>query len=163
MKKVGIIAEYNPFHNGHIYHLKQVQTLFPDAAIVLVLSSHFTQRGIPNILNKWDRTMIALEYGVDLVIELPFAFSVQSADFFAQGAIEILKAVGVDTIVFGSEEGNVENLTILANIELNHPDFQCSLRTFLDSGMNYPTALNLALEKLGGNFHPNTLELLKLL
>ncbi len=147
MEKVGIIAEYNPFHNGHVYHLKKVKELYPDAGIVLVLSSAFTQRGIPNLLSKWDRTLLALQYGVDLVIELPFAFSVQSADFFAQGAIEILKAVGVTKIIFGSESGNVSKLVKIAQAQLFDEHFSECLQAYLKRGVNYPTALNLALKE----------------
>lgn len=150
MKKVGIIAEYNPFHNGHIYHLQKVKEMFPDAAIILVLSSHFTQRGIPSILSKWDKTWISLQYGVDLVIELPFAFATQSADFFAQGAIEILKAASVNTLVFGSESDNIQNLWKLADIELHDKQFNNMVQNFLKSGMNYPTALNASLKEICG-------------
>ena len=80
---VGIICEYNPFHNGHLYHLQKVKEMFPNTPIVLILSGNFTQRGIPSLLDKWDKTEIALHYGVDLVIELPFSFATQSADIFA--------------------------------------------------------------------------------
>ena len=150
MKKVGIIAEYNPFHNGHIYHLQKIREQFPNDAIVLVLSSHFTQRGIPSILNKWDKTSLALQYGVDLVLELPFAFSTQSADFFAQGAIEMLSAVGADFLVFGSESNNVEQLIEIADLQLDHPDFSKLIKQSLKRGFNYPTAINDVLDQLGG-------------
>ena len=80
---VGIIAEYNPFHNGHLYHLNQTKKLFPDAPIVLILSDNFTQRGTPAILDKWTRTKHALEAGVDIVVELPFPFATAAADIFA--------------------------------------------------------------------------------
>lgn len=147
MKKIGIIAEYNPFHNGHIYHLEEAKKLYPDASIVLVMSSSFTQRGIPSMLNKWDKTRIALEYGVDLVIELPYSFATQSADIFARGAIEILKECQVDYLVFGSEENDVEKLMKLADIQLNENTYQESVKKYLDQGKNYPTALNLALNE----------------
>ena len=84
MKSVGIICEYNPFHNGHIYHLEKTKELFPDSAVILIMSSHFMQRGEPSIINKWDKTKLALEMGIDLVIELPFPFATQSADIFAR-------------------------------------------------------------------------------
>ena len=80
MDKIGIICEYNPFHNGHIYHLEKIREMFPDSFITLVLSSSFTQRGEFSYLTKWDKTRIALEYKIDLVIELPFIFATQSAD-----------------------------------------------------------------------------------
>ena len=93
MEIVGIICEYNPFHNGHLYHINKIKEMFNDPLIVLVMSSHYTQRGNLSILNKWDKTEIALNNGVDLVIELPFEFSTQGSDIFAKGAIEILKAL----------------------------------------------------------------------
>ena len=110
MKATGIICEYNPFHNGHIYHLEKVKELNKDNCIILVMSSYFMQRGEVNILNKWDRTSIALKYGVDIVIELPFAFATQSADIFAYGAVSLLNHLKVDNLVFGTESNNVEML-----------------------------------------------------
>ena len=92
MKKdvIGIICEYNPFHNGHVYHLSKVKELFPNSLVVLVMSSCFTERGEISLLNKWDKTDIALNYGVDIVIELPFFYATNSADYFAEGSIKIL-------------------------------------------------------------------------
>ena len=75
MKEVGVIAEYNPFHNGHIYHLKKTKEMFPDSYLILILIGNFTQRGDVSIINKWDKTSIALEYGYDLVVELQFNIS----------------------------------------------------------------------------------------
>lgn len=80
MNVVGIICEYNPFHNGHKYHLEKIKEIFPDSIIILVMSGNFTERGIPSIIDKWNKTEIALEMGIDLVVELPFAFATQSAD-----------------------------------------------------------------------------------
>ena len=151
MKTIGIIAEYNPFHNGHIYHLEKIKELFPDSRLVLVLSGNFTQRGLPSIINKWDKTKIALEYGIDLVIELPYPFATQSADIFAKGAIEILNEVNCDYLVFGSESDNVEQLKQLANIQINNPNFNNLTKKYLDKGVNYPTAMNLALKDITGN------------
>ena len=88
---IGIICEYNPFHNGHLYHLNKVKALAKDEEIILILSGNFLQRGNLSIINKYDKTRIALEYGVNLVIELPFQYATQSADLFAKGAIAILK------------------------------------------------------------------------
>ena len=99
---VGIVAEYNPFHNGHLYHLQKVKEMFPDSPIVLVLGGNFTQRGEVSLLDKWTKTKIALNYGIDLVVELPFPFAVASADIFAEGAMELLHHLGVTDFVFGS-------------------------------------------------------------
>ena len=87
MNAVGIICEYNPFHNGHLYHINKIKELYPSDLIILVMSGNFLQRGEVSLINKWDKTKIALKYGIDLVVELPFHFSSQAADIFAHGAI----------------------------------------------------------------------------
>lgn len=148
MDIVGIICEYNPFHNGHIYHLQKVKELFPNSMIVLIMSGNFTQRGIPSIIDKWNKTEIALTYGVDLVVELPFVFATQSADIFAKGAIQLLKALRCQYLVFGSEEDNVEELEYLAKFVTNNLEYEEKVKTYLDLGNNYPTSLNKALYDL---------------
>ncbi len=115
MKSVGIICEYNPFHNGHLYHLNKVKELYPDHIIILILSGSFLQRGESSILNKWTKTKIALEHSIDLVIELPYFFSSQSADIFAKGSIQLLNHLKVEAIVFGSESNNIELLNKIAD------------------------------------------------
>ena len=84
MTTIGIICEYNPFHNGHIYHIKKIKEMYKDSIIILVMSGNFTQRGDISLINKWDKTKIALENNIDLVIELPFVFATQGADIFAK-------------------------------------------------------------------------------
>ena len=91
MKSIGIIAEYNPFHNGHLYHLKSIKEKYPDYVIILVMSGNFTERGDFTIIDKWKRSLIALKLGIDLVVELPYPFATQSADYFSFGAITILE------------------------------------------------------------------------
>ena len=159
MKKIGIICEYNPFHNGHIYHLKKIKEMYNDSLIILVMSSSFTERGELSILNKWEKTEIALNYGVDLVIELPFEFASQSADIFARGAVTLLKELQVDTIVFGSESNNIDSLKELAKIQLKNKKYDKLVKKYMDDGINYPTAMNKALNDLGGKSinHPNDL------
>lgn len=110
MKSTGIIVEYNPFHNGHLIHLNETKKMFPNNVIIAVMSGNFTQRGDASIIDKWNKTEIALRYGVDIVVELPFQYATQSADIFAKGSIEILNALKVDNIVFGSETNNVDVL-----------------------------------------------------
>lgn len=145
MTTVGIICEYNPFHNGHIYHLKKIKELYPNSTIILVMTGNFSQRGIPSIINKWDKTEIALNYGIDLVIELPFSFATQSADIFAKGAISILNALKVNYLVFGSESNNIEELTELAKLVVNNQEYELKVKEYLNLGNNYPTSLNKAL------------------
>ncbi len=150
MKKevVGIICEYNPFHNGHIYHLNKVKEMFPNSLIVLVMSSCFTERGEVSLLNKWDKTDIALTYGVDLVIELPFFYATNSSDYFAEGAIKILNELNCDYLVFGSETNDLDNLIELADIQLNNKKYDKLVKEYLDQGNNYPTSLSKALYEL---------------
>jgi len=145
MKKIGIICEYNPFHNGHIYHINKIKEMFEDSIIIAVMSGNFTQRGIPSILSKEEKTKIALNNNIDLVIELPTIYSTQSADTFAYGAISILKQLKVDYLVFGSENNDIENLTNLAKFQLNNKNYQEKVKDYLNEGLNYPTAMSKAL------------------
>ena len=149
MKSVGIICEYNPFHNGHLKHLNEVKEMFPGYTIILVMSGNFTERGDVSIISKWDKTEIALKAGIDLVIELPFFFASQSADIFARGAIQILNHLKVDAIVFGSESNNVNNLIEMAKIT-NSKKYDKLVKNYLDDGCNYPTALSKAIYDLSG-------------
>ncbi len=141
----GIICEYNPFHNGHLYHINKIKEMYPDDIIVLVMSSHFLQRGDSSLINKWDKTDIALSLGVDIVIELPFVFSSQGADIFAKGSIEILKNMNVDRLVFGSETDDIEILSNIASIQIDNDEFDIKVKTYLDEGISYPTALSRAV------------------
>ncbi len=150
MKKdvVGIICEYNPFHNGHLYHLSKVKEMFPNSLIVLVMSSSFTERGDISVLNKWDKTEIALKYGVDLVIELPYFFATNSADYFANGSIKILNELKCNYLVFGSETNDISKLEKIASIQINNKEFDNLVKDYIDKGNNYPTSLSLAIKDL---------------
>ena len=150
MKKdvVGIICEYNPFHNGHLYHLSKVKELFPNSLVVLVMSSCFTERGEISLLNKWDKTNIALTYGVDIVIELPFFYATNSADYFANGSIKILNELNCNYLVFGSEINDIDKLNKIADIQINNKEYDNLVKEYLDKGNNYPTSLSLAIKDL---------------
>lgn len=148
--KIGIICEYNPFHNGHIYHIKKIKEKYPDSTIILVVDSFFTERGDISILDKKAKTEIALENNIDLVVELPFCFATQSADTFAYGAISILNKLSVDLIIFGSESDNVDALKETALTELEDDNYDNVVKNFLDDGVNYPTALSKALDMITG-------------
>ncbi|AZR72739.1 hypothetical protein BBF96_04630 [Anoxybacter fermentans] len=147
MKILGIIAEYNPFHNGHQYHLKESKTLIQADGVVCVLSSNFLQRGEPALVDKWERTKMALAGGADLVIELPMPYALRSAEFFAYGAVSLLNATGVvDYISFGSEAGNLNKLNQIARILANEPEeFTRLLGNHLSKGLSYPDARTRAL------------------
>lgn len=146
MKAIGIIVEYNPFHNGHLYHLEKTKKLFPDAVIIAVMSGNFTQRGEPAVIDKFARTKLAIDAGVDLVIELPFVFTVQNADIFAKTSVHLLDILGVKNIVFGSETGEIDQLETLLDI-METKDYNVQVKYYLKQGNSYPTASALAMEE----------------
>lgn len=150
MKAIGIIAEYNPFHNGHLYHLNKIKEKYPEHAIVLVMSGNFTERGEVSLMNKFKKAEIAEAAGIDLIVELPFPFATQSADYFSYGAITLLEKLKVEKVIFGSESNNIEDLNEIANAQLNNPDFDKLVHIYSKFGNNYPTSLSLALEELTG-------------
>lgn len=148
MSVVGIIAEYNPLHCGHEYHIKNARDLTDAKACVCVLSSNFVQRGEPALLSKWARTKMALVSGADLVIELPTAFSCGSAEYFSSGAISILEGLGlVDYLCFGSETGNIEPLETAAHhLAFESESFKEQLKSRLNDGLSFATSRQNALE-----------------
>lgn len=156
MDAVGIICEYNPLHKGHIYHIEETKKLFPGKVIILVLNGYFLQRGEVSTLSKENKTKLALIYGVDLVVELPFIFGTQSADIFANASIKILNHLGCKTIVFGSESNNIESLKQAALLQ-STPEYNNRVKNYLDEGLNYPTALAKALNVDTEIFNPNDL------
>ena len=150
MHKIGIICEYNPFHNGHLYQIKKIKETYKDSLIIVCLSSCFMQRGEASILNKWDKTRLAIESGVDLVLELPFAFATQYQDIFAKGALTILNHLKIDTLVFGSECDDVELRKNLASVQLKDESYNYLVKRYLDLGLNYPTSLSKDLFDITG-------------
>lgn len=147
MKIVGFIAEYNPFHNGHFYHIqKALEVTEADAAIV-VMSGDFVQRGAPAILPKRFRARAALECGVAAVFELPVCYATSSAELFALGAVSLLNQLGVvGSICFGSECGDLQILQQLADILCEEPaPYQDSLKEYLKKGLSFPAARQLAV------------------
>ena len=149
---IGLIVEYNPFHNGHLHHIQEIDRLFEDNIKIAVMSGDYVQRGEPSLINKFEKTKIALSQGVDIVIELPAFYSTQSAEIFAKGSINLLNKLSCSHIVFGSESNDLEKLKRIATIFMTK-EFELSLREFLAEGLSYPTAFSKALfdEKLGSN------------
>jgi len=147
MKASGIIVEYNPFHNGHIYHIQKARELSGCDCLIAIMSGNFVQRGEPAIINKWERTKVALKHGVDLVIELPYIFSTQAADYFAKNSVSLLEKAGVDSFTFGSETGNLLELEEIASLPLNVSKLKQRLR----NGESYPKAYGL----LSDSIYPN--------
>ena len=150
MEIIGIVAEYNPFHNGHLYQIQKIKEKYPDSILVVVVSSTFTQRGTVSILNKWTKTKIALDNHIDIVIELPFVYATQSSDIFAKGAVALLNKLKVTRIIFGTERDNLNELSLSADIQLNNKEYHKLVKLYLSKGLNYPTATNKALEDLTG-------------
>ena len=150
MRIVGLITEYNPFHNGHLHHLQESLRVAEADASVAVMGGHFLQRGEPALLDKWTRAEMALAAGVDLVLELPFPFACNSAPHFARGAVQSLNALGVvDALCFGSEAGEVEPLQTAARLLLEHADdIDAGTRQLLRSGVSYPAARAKVLSEM---------------
>lgn len=144
---LGIVAEYNPFHNGHLYHIKKSIEQTNSDYVVCVISGNFVQRGNTSIVDKWTKTKMALANGADLVLELPTIYSVSSAENFAEGAIKVLDSLGiVDTISFGMETNSLANLNNIANILYQEPkEYVTMLNHELSKGISFPKARENAL------------------
>lgn len=150
MKSIGIIAEYNPFHNGHLYQIQEIRKKYPKDTIIIAMSGNFTQRGEPAIIDKWTRANLAILYGADLVVEIPYHFATQSADYFSYAGITLLEKLKVEKLVFGSESNNIDDITEIAKAELENEDFDKLVKIYSKFGYNYPTALSLSLKELTG-------------
>lgn len=148
-KVLGIIAEYNPFHNGHLYHLETSKKVTGAEYTIAIISGHFTQRGSTSIIDKWSKTKMALNNNIDLVIELPTIYSISSAENFADGAIKILNSLGiVDYLSFGSETSDIDILKDISDILYNEPsDYKKLLIDELNKGLSFPKARENALLK----------------
>lgn len=161
MKICGLITEYNPFHHGHAHHLKQARALSGADAVVAVMSGHFLQRGEPALLDKWTRAKMAVLNGVDLVVELPTFYATASAEQFAYGSVALLSKMGVDTLCFGSESGDIESLKAIAKI-IDQPtaDYRKTLEVALADGQGYHAARAQAVVSALGetaNFSANNI------
>lgn len=148
MKVVGLITEYNPFHNGHKYHIEEARRITGADYVIAVMSGNFVQRGTPAVIDKYSRTEMALKNGVDLVLELPVCYATGSAEYFAHGAVALLDKLGiVDTLCFGSEAGEIGLLCEASNLLLQAPDsFEVQLQARLKEGLTYPAARVKAVE-----------------
>lgn len=150
MASVGIIAEYNPLHNGHLYQIQEIKKKYPEDTIVIAMSGNFTQRGEPAIIDKWSRAKLAISAGADLVVEIPYHFATQSADYFSYAGITLLEQLKVEQLIFGSESNNIYDLTEIAKAELQNNQFDKLVKIYSKFGYNYPTALALSLKDLTG-------------
>ena len=157
MSIIGIIAEYNPFHNGHLYHLNKIKEKYPDSLIILVLNGYFTERGSISIVSKENKTKIALEHNIDIVVELPFIFGTQASDIFAYNSVKLLNELKVERIIFGSESNDIELLNKVVDIQLNDQNYEMEVKKYLAEGVNYPTAMRKALKIKEDISKPNDL------
>ena len=147
MLKIGIVAEYNPFHNGHLYQIRKIKEIFgEDVLVVVVISGDFVQRGEISFLDKWEKTYVNLEYGVDLVVELPLYYSIQNAEIFSRMATKILDYFGIDIQVFGAEEENIEVLQKVLELQ-KRQDYKDKLMKYMKKGNSYSTSQRLALKE----------------
>lgn len=161
MKATGIVVEYNPFHNGHKYHLQKTKELNPNNIIIAVMSGDFVQRGEPSIIDRWTKTKMALANGVDLVIELPVFYSSQSAEIFAKGAVGILEELKCESMVFGSESGKIDELKRISTLQ-ESKEFKIKLKERLKSGDSYPTAHSSTMKEILGESELNSNDILGL-
>lgn len=149
MKAVGLVTEYNPFHNGHLYHLNKAMELTGADISVAVMSGDFVQRGEPAVLDKYVRASMALNSGVNLVVELPVNYAVSSAESFAVGALKVLDYIKADSIAFGSESGDIERLSKLAHILCDNEDaLYKEISKYTANGISYAAARQKVVEKL---------------
>lgn len=150
MKACGLIVEYNPLHNGHVYHIQEAKKISKADCMIAIMSGSFLQRGEPAIIDKFHRAKTALQSGVDIVLELPYRYAVQSSQLFAKGAIQTLYEIGATSICFGSESGNITNfITSYHTLKEKEVEFESILKYYLNQGMAYPQASKLAYEKIG--------------
>lgn len=149
---LGIVSEYNPFHNGHIHHLELSKQMTKTDFTVAIMSGNFVQRGDTALVDKWTRAEMALKNGIDLVLELPTVYSISSAENFADGAVKILNSLGVvDYLSFGSEIGEISPLNDVASILYKEPkEFSSLITAQLKSGLSYPRAREIALSQFFG-------------
>jgi predicted nucleotidyltransferase len=150
MTSIGIIVEYNPFHNGHLYQLNKIKEKYPDSIIIVVMSGNFTERGEPSLIDKFKKVEIAKKAGVDLIVELPYAYATESADTFSYAGVTILENLKVNKLVFGSETNNINTINTLVATELDNKEFDPLVRLYMKMGNNYPTSMSMALTDLTG-------------
>jgi predicted nucleotidyltransferase len=150
MKATGVVVEYNPFHNGHLYHLQEAKKVSGSDCVIAVMSGNFLQRGEPAIMAKWARAKLALQGGADLVIELPYAFATSHAPRFAYGSIFLLQSIGAESFCFGSESGDIHLFEKAHKVLAMHQEaFDTYVQQYISKGLSYPSATSKAYQSLG--------------
>ena len=156
MKTVGIICEYNPLHNGHLHHLRKAKEIADGGVVIAILTGYFSMRGDISVINKYDKIKAAIDNGVDITIELPYLLGTQNADIFAYNAVLLLNKIGVDTIVSGSEENNINLIKTIADIE-NDENFQKEIKNNMKLGNSYRKSYSDALDSFNIKIESNDL------
>ena len=143
----GIIVEYNPFHNGHIRHITMTRQITDCDLLIAVTSGNFCQRGDVSVMDKFEKTEAALNYGIDLIVELPFIYTLQNASVFGKRSVDILASLGINNLVFGSETANIDELKKMAEMSINIDH----LKEIMNTGLSYPKSYGL----LASELYPN--------
>ena len=150
MQIIGIVTEYNPFHNGHLYQIKKIKEMYPDSVIIVAMSGNYTMRGEISVLDKWNKTNIAINNGIDIVLEIPFIYSNQSSDIFSYAALKMLNEFKIEKLVFGSETNNIDLLSLASSVQIDNKKFDSLVKDFMSKGYNYPSSIGKSIYELTG-------------
>lgn len=150
MQIIGIVTEYNPFHNGHLYQIQKIKEMYPDSVIIVAMSGNYTMRGEISVLDKWNKTNIAINNGIDIVLEIPFIYSNQSSDIFSYAALKMLNEFKIEKLVFGSETNNIDLLSLASSVQIDNKKFDLLVKDFMSKGYNYPSSIGKSIYELTG-------------
>lgn len=150
MQIIGIVTEYNPFHNGHLYQIKKIKEMYPDSVIIVAMSGNYTTRGEISVLDKWNKTNIAINNGIDIVLEIPFIYSNQSSDIFSYAALKMLNEFKIEKLVFGSETNNIDLLSLASSVQIDNKKFDSLVKDYMSKGYNYPSSIGKSIYELTG-------------
>ena len=150
MQVIGIVTEYNPFHNGHLYQIKKIKEMYPDSVIIVAMSGNYTMRGEISVLDKWNKTNIAINNGIDIVLEIPFIYSNQSSDIFSYAALKMLNEFKIEKLVFGSETNNIDLLSLASSVQIDNKKFDSLVKDYMRKGYNYPSSIGKSIYELTG-------------
>lgn len=150
MQIIGIVTEYNPFHNGHLYQIQKIKEMYPDSVIIVAMSGNYTMRGEISVLDKWNKTNIAINNGIDIVLEIPFIYSNQSSDIFSYAALKMLNEFKIEKLVFGSETNNIDLLSLASSIQIDNKKFDSLVKDYMSKGYNYPSSIGKSIYELTG-------------
>lgn len=150
MQVIGIVTEYNPFHNGHLYQIQKIKEMYPDSVIIVAMSGNYTMRGEISVLDKWNKTNIAINNGIDIVLEIPFIYSNQSSDIFSYAALKMLNEFKIEKLVFGSETNNIDLLSLASSVQIDNKKFDSLVKDYMSKGYNYPSSIGKSIYELTG-------------